>query len=290
MGKSVSAKIAAELLKLWSKYTAEGRRQSFQDILEEGEKRSSAPILLRARQEDNEYGRIVYVHEDPTSRYVVFYLHGGAYLQDIILPHWQFIDRLAKKTEAEVIVPLYRLVPFATYQEAFDLIVPLYKHISETYPDKKIILMGDSAGGGLSLALAEFFKAENIRMPDELVLLSPWVDAVMENEELAEYEKKDPFLDIASLKPPAERWAGDLEVRDPKISPIFGDLKEIRNVTAFVGTSELFYPDVVRFYQMLDPDPANELVIGEEMNHVYPLFPIPEAKSALNKIFEVVMR
>ena len=290
MSKSVSAKMASELLKIWSKYTTEGRKRSFQDILEEGEKLSSAPIFLKATQEDNENGRIIYVNKDPASRCVVFYIHGGAYLHDIILPHWQFIDKLAKKTGAEVLVPIYRLVPFATYREAFDLIVPLYRRYSETFPDRKLIMMGDSAGGGLSLALTEVFKEEGIRLPDELVLLSPWVDVVMDNEELKEYEQRDPFLDIASLKPVAKRWAGDLDEHDPKISPIFGDLAGIRNVTVFTGTSELLYPDIIRFYKMLDPDPSNELIVGEEMNHVYPLFPIPEAKDAINKIFEVVMR
>lgn len=290
MGKSVSAKMASEILKLWYKYTTEGRKRSFRDILAEGEKPCGTPIFLRARCEDSENGRVFYVNEEMESRYVVFYIHGGAYLHDIILPHWQFIDKLAKKTRAQVIVPIYRLVPFATYKEAFDLIVPLYKNIAESFPEKKIMLMGDSAGGGLSLALTEVFKQEGIRMPDELVLLSPWVDVVMDNEELAEYEKKDPFLDIASLKPVAKRWAGDLDTADPKISPINGDLKGIRNVTVFAGTSELLYPDIVKFYRMLEEDASNELIIGEEMNHVYPLFPIPEAKPAIEKIFQVVMR
>ena len=61
-------------------------------------------------------------------------------------------------------------------------------------------------------------------------------------------------------------------------------------MTVFVGTSEVFYPDIVRFFNMLDKDGSNELIVGEEMNHVYPLFPIPEAVSADNKIIHTVMR
>lgn len=60
--------------------------------------------------------------------------------------------------------------------------------------------MGDSAGGGLSLAVAEYFRMEGIRLPDELVLISPWVDTVMENEEIKAYEPKDPFLCVSSLR------------------------------------------------------------------------------------------
>ena len=67
-------------------------------------------------------------------------------------------------------------------------------------------------------------------------------------------------------------------------------LNGIRNVTAFVGTCELFYPDVTKFFGMLDEDPSNELRIGEEMNHVYLLFPIKEAKPAFEKIIQVAKR
>ena len=62
-----------------------------------------------------------------------------------------------------------------------------------------MILMGDSAGGGLSLAVTEQLKADGIRLPDELILLSPWVDVSMENEQIPKYESRDPFLSIQPL-------------------------------------------------------------------------------------------
>ena len=221
---------------------------------------------------------------------MIFYIHGGGYNYEIILPHWQFIKKLAKETEAQVIVPAYRLVPFATYREAYDLIVPLYKDFCETHPDRKIILMGDSAGGGFSLALAECFRQEGIRMPDELILLSPWVDVVMDNPEIADYQPNDPFLSADSLKAIARHWAGDLDCHDWRISPAYGDLHGIHHVTVFVGTSEILYPDIIKFYHGLDDDPSNELIVAKDMNHVYPLMPIQEAKPAVDKIIRTIMR
>ena len=79
-------------------------------------------------------------------------------------------------------------------------------------------------------------------------------------------------------------------MHDWRVSPIYGDLKGIHNVTVFVGTSEIFCPDVTKFFRMLDDDPSNDLVIGEGMNHVYPLFPIREARPAVDRILQVVMR
>ena len=288
MSKSFSAKVVSDLLELFGMYTEKNSERMIAGALSKGEKPTPPPLNLMTRFEDNQNGRVFYANEGSTSRNTVFYIHGGAYLMDFTGPHWRLLEKIIKETDAQLIAPAYRLVPFATYREAFDLIVPLYREYCETHPDKNIILMGDSAGGGLALALTEHFKAEGIHMPDRLILLSPWVDASMDNEQIREYESVDPFLKVTPLRDCAERWKGDLDVHDWHISPIYGDLKGIRNVTVFVGTDGIFYPDITKFFSMLDKDPSNELIIGEEMNHVYPLFPIPEAKPAVDKIISTI--
>ena len=288
MSKSFSAKVVSDLLELFGMYTEKNSERMIAGALSKGEKPTPPPRNLKTRFEDNQNGRVFYANEDSTSRNTVFYIHGGAYFMDFTRPHWRLLEKLIKETDAQVIAPAYRLVPFATYREAFDLIVPLYREYCETHPDKNTILMGDSAGGGLALALTEYFKTEGIHMPDRLILLSPWVDVSMDNEQIKEYESVDPFLKVTPLRDCAEQWKGDLDVHDWHLSPIYGDLKGIRNVTVFVGTDGIFYPDITKFFGMLDKDPSNELIIGEEMNHVYPLFPIPEAKPAVDKIIRTI--
>lgn len=71
---------------------------------------------------------------------------------------------------------------------------------------------------------------------------------------------------------------------------MFGDLKGLSPVTVTVGTHELFYPDIIKLYGMLDQNEANELIVGQEMIHVYPLVPMPEAKEADEKIFSAILR
>lgn len=288
MSKSFSAKIMSDLLELFGMYTEKNSERMIAGALRKGEKPTPPPKNLKTRYEDNENGRVFYANEESSSRNTVFYIHGGAYFMDFTRPHWKLLEELIKEADVQVIAPAYRLVPFATYREAFDLIVPLYREYCETHPDKNLILMGDSAGGGLALALTEYFKAEGIHMPDRLILLSPWVDVSMENEKIREYESVDPFLKVTPLRDCAEQWKGGLDVHDWHVSPIYGDLKGIRNVTVFVGTDGIFYPDITKFFGMLDEDPSNELIIGEEMNHVYPLFPIPEAKPAVDKIISTI--
>ena len=288
MSKSFSAKVVSDLLELFGMYTEKNSERMIAGALSKGEKPTPPPRNLKTRFEDNQNGRVFYANEGSTSRNTVFYIHGGAYFMDFTRPHWRLLEKLIKETDAQVIAPAYRLVPFATYREAFDLIVPLYREYCETHPDKNTILMGDSAGGGLALALTEYFKTEGIHMPDRLILLSPWVDVSMDNEQIKEYESVDPFLKVTPLRDCAEQWKGDLDVHDWHLSPIYGDLKGIRNVTVFVGTDGIFYPYITKFFGMLDKDPSNELIIGEEMNHVYPLFPIPEAKPAVDKIIRTI--
>lgn len=165
-----------------------------------------------------------------------------------------------------------------------------YEEYVEAHPEKKVILMGDSAGGGLSLALAEQIKLEGIRMPDELILLSPWVDATMENPDVEQYAEEDPWLSVPWLRVCGRRWAGDEDPHSYQASPINGDLEDLHHVTVFSGTKEVFYPDLMKFFDQIKQDSTNELIVGKDMMHVYPLMPIPEAKPACDVIFRKIMR
>ena len=290
MAKSKRAAVLSSVLELFSMYTEKNGEKLIEDAIIKGEKPTTPPKNLETRYEDLPNGRVFYANEDSKSGITVFYLHGGAYFMDITNAHWKLLKKLVDGANVRLIVPAYRLLPFATYREAFDLVVPLYREYREANPDQKVILMGDSAGGGLSLAVTEQFKADGIILPDELILLSPWVDIAMDNEQIGKYESRDPFLSVQTLSVCAEKWMDGLDAHDWHVSPIYGDMKGIRNVTVFVGTSEIFFPDVTKFFRMLDRDPSNELLVGDEMNHVYPLFPIPEAKYAVNKILQTVAR
>ncbi len=290
MSKSFSAKVMSDLLELFGMYTEKNSEQLLAGAQSKGEKPTPPPKDPQVRCEDSPMGRVFYANEESASRITVFYIHGGAYFMDFTRAHWKFLATLIRRADVQVIAPAYRLVPFATWREAYELIVPLYRDYCAAHPDQKIILMGDSAGGGLSLALAEHFRAEGIRQPDELILLSPWVDVAMENEQIRDYESVDPFLTVSPLRHCAAQWADGLDMHDWRVSPIFGDLKGLRHVTMFVGTEEIFYPDVTKCFGLLDADPSNGLIVGEEMNHVYPLFPIPEAKPAVDKIIAAITR
>lgn len=254
------------------------------------EKPSKAPRFLPTTVADSANGRVFTLREASESNIIVFYVHGGGFLNDFAPQHWSLIRTIHRRTGATVIVPAYRLIPYGTVLDAFALIVPLYQEVVAANSRKKVILIGDSAGGNLSLALTEVFLSEGIQPPDELILLSPALDITMENPDIEKFAAKDPFISVSGIKICGKYWAKNLDLRDPRVSPLFGNIHELEHVTVFVGTNEIFYPDILKLFNVLKLEPSNQLIVGDEMVHVYPLLPIPEAKAAVEKIIETILR
>ena len=122
-----------------------------------------------------------------------------------------------------------------------------------------------------------------------IAVLQGQVDVTIRDEEVADFIPVDPWLHTAH-RACGRWWAGELDVRDPRVSPAFGPVEGLRHVTIFAGTREILNPDSVKLYGRLDPAGDRELVLGEGMFHVYPLLPIPEAKPAIDKIVEKITR
>ena len=289
MRYSCMARVAALYFRLQPKRTEAWYDGSLAALREKPQPVSPPPRGMACRTEDGPQGRVFYLNEGGQGAYTVFYLHGGSYIHDFSYFHWRFLKQLTKRTDAAVVAPAYALAPWGTWREAFDLILPLLTAYAAAHPERKLILMGDSAGGGLAAAVALELQRIGARRPDELVLLSPWMDVTISDPAIDAFIPKDPWLT------PAHRacgrwWAGELDPRDPRVSPGYGDWTGIRHVTIFAGTREILNPDSVKLYQRLDRDDTNQLVLREGMFHVYPLLPIPEAQPAVDRIVEIIQR
>ena len=119
----------------------------------------------------------------------------------------------------------------------------LYRHLQERFPAKRIVLMGDSAGGGFSLALAqEILKTDSLDLPRRLILISPWVDVTGGDDALQRY---DTFLSNEVLRHVGADWAGELDPHDPMVSPLYGDMQGLPPTDLFTGTWEVFYSDII---------------------------------------------
>ncbi|MGX4645710.1 alpha/beta hydrolase fold domain-containing protein [Holzapfeliella sp. JNUCC 80] len=226
-----------------------------------------------------------------TATNTVLYIHGGAYVDEIHPLHIRFLNRIAKLANSYIIAPIYKLAPNHTYKETYKTITSIYKRLLNQNPNK-LTLMGDSAGGGFILGFCQYIKNINIQTPDLLICISPWVDISMSNPELIKYEKKDPMLGIAGTKVLGATWADELDSKDYKVSPLYGNSINLPKTLIFTGTHEVIYPDIYKFYKkIVGQNVESELCVGYKMNHIYPLYlHIPESKKAINKIVDTITK
>lgn len=231
--------------------------------------------------------QMVLFNESTTTDHLVLYLHGGAYINEITNLHISFCDKLAKNVNATVFAPIYPLAPNHTYEETYEIVENLYRLLLKF--EKPITIMGDSAGGGLSAAFCEYLAANELSEPEHLILISPWVDVSMSGD-YDDYLDVDPMLGVDGLREMGRVWAGNLDTKDYRVSPLFGNIEKLPQTTIFVGTHEIFYPDILKFYNMLKNNGIDvTLNVGEEMAHVYPLYPlVPESKKAFNQIADII--
>lgn len=228
----------------------------------------------------------------------VFYIHGGAYVMDPIVHLWRMLDRLAAELKAPVTVPLYPKAPEGRHAESAAFMLDRYREHCARHPGR-VILGGDSAGGGFALALSQTIRdrlessdrsgaeAGGLRAPDLLVLLSPWLDLTLANPGIPGLEPIDPVLSALGLRVMGEAWAGSEDPRAPALSPINGRLHNLPPTLLSVGTKEIFLADA-RAFRELAAGAGMRLRYEEtaDMVHVFPILPIPEAERLRSAIVE----
>lgn len=217
---------------------------------------------------------------------VVLYLHGGAYVHNFTSQHWKAMAEWAKTTGCGIVAPNYPLLPLHTAAEAHPLMLRLYRDLLKGFPASRVLIMGDSAGGGFTLALAQQILHDSLDLPRRLVLISPWVDVMGGDPSL---QGRDNWLTIDVLQKYGTAWAGQMDVSDPIISPLYGDMEGLPPTDLFTGTWEVFYTDVCKTYDKMKAAGVDvRLHVAEKMGHVYPLWPSPEGRKARHEIAKII--
>lgn len=196
---------------------------------------------------ENYKGRKVFIispKERAKREQKILYFHGGSYVAEASKEHWKFIEKLVLDTKATVIMPDYPLTPKYHYKDVFAMIEPLYKEVIEKVKPENLIVMGDSAGGGLGLALLEKVSQEGIGVPKKTILISPWLDVRLNNPKINEVQKEDKELNKENLKLAGIAYAGEDGMDSYLVNPIEGDISKLENITIFTGTNDILNPDV----------------------------------------------
>jgi len=226
------------------------------------------------------------------ARGFVLYLHGGGYVTGSPRTHRGLTARIARSARVCVVVPDYRLAPEHPHPAAVDDALAAYKGLlDQGIPANKIIVAGDSAGGGLSMALALRLKAAPLPQPAGIVLLSPFVDLHLNSGSMSSPTQKEWLLSKDFMYAAAKDYGGGQDPMLPTLSPLFADLTGLPPIFIQVGTDEVLLDDSTRLAQAATKQRVPvTLQIWPKMWHVWQLHggQMPEADQAIKGICEFV--
>jgi epsilon-lactone hydrolase len=221
---------------------------------------------------------------DPVRHLV--YFHGGAYVNEIVLWHWLMLAGIAARGPVRCLVPIYPLGAALGAKRTVATATAIVRRLIEEVGAEQVVLGGDSAGGGIALAVAQALRDEGVR-PHRLILIAPWLDVVVDDPRSLALEPRDAMLGIPGLREAGRAYAKGLPLDDSRLSPIHGEMTDLPPISTFVGTEDLLNPDSHRLREACDAaDVACELTEAPGMPHAYPVFPTPEGRAAVRQIVE----
>lgn len=226
----------------------------------------------------------------PHSPTVLLYLHGGAFVSGPLWVHWRLLRKLCLELNCVGYLPDYRKAPEYTCREGVADVEAVYHAVRERHPDHKIVVLGDSAGGNLSLVLAQRLRDRQQPLPHKLGLLAPALDATFKNPKIPSVAAKDPMLSLSLLKKAAELWSGDCPLDDPMLSPINADLSGLPPMHLQIGTADILWPDCQLFRDKAHRAGAQlDYLEAEAMVHVWTAAPmLPEARRAVKALVQFI--
>lgn len=225
--------------------------------------------------------------------WVILYLHGGGYIAGSPLTHLGLTARLAKITGLQVASPNYRLAPDYPAPAAFDDAKSAHSLVvAKGYAPGCIILAGDSAGGGMALALLADL-CRNGLTPAGLFAFSPWTDLAMTGASLRKNAERDPLLPVNRMTEAVSMVLGKLDRRDARVSPLYSGFADPPPVLLQVGQSEILLDDSRRIADLLRNAGGNvQLDEWQDCPHVWQMLDgfLPEAREALSDVAAFVRK
>ncbi len=223
----------------------------------------------------------------------LLYLHGGGYFIGSPDSHKKMAGKIARASGlSRAVLPRYRLAPENTYPAALDDALHAYQSLLDTgTPSQSITIGGDSAGGGLALALLGKICALDLPRPACLFALSPWTDLTATAASLNTNAKTEVMLPTERMERTAQAYLNGTPPRDPGASPLFADFSGARPVLIHVSKSEILFDDSCNMAETLQKQGIScELRIENGLPHVWPFFSsiLPEGQKTVREIADFV--
>jgi acetyl esterase/lipase len=225
-----------------------------------------------------------------SSRKLILYLHGGAFIYPPVFFHWRFLHDLALRTHCDALLPVYPKSPEYDCEYSVKTLLEYYQSISESNQYDEIYLVGDSAGACLCLVVAQEAHKNGWQKPLTTTLLSPCVDLSHTKEkEMRALQDKDTMLQLDRIITLNAIWQGNLPVKHPWVSPVFGDFSGVDNLYVYYGSDEILQPDDLFLKETYEKaGKTGHFYEYEGMFHTFAMFPVPEGFRALKEIAKTI--
>jgi monoterpene epsilon-lactone hydrolase len=224
-------------------------------------------------------------------RCVALYLHGGAYLFGSPETHRPAMMASAQALNAPVFGLDYRLAPEHPFPAAADDAAQAYEWLLAQHPQAQIILMGDSAGGGLAIATALYARDRGLRPPAALIAFSPYCDLAVTGASIEANARSCAMLTPQGIRAAASMYLGGADPRDPRASPLYADLHDLPPMLLFASQHEILRDDTLRLSERaIRAGVSVEVIMRERLPHVWPIFVsiLPEAREAFGRVASFV--
>ena len=233
----------------------------------------------------------VFRHDENT-RKLILYLHGGAFIYPPVFFHWRFLHDLCLRTHCDALLPVYPKSPEYTCAFSVQTLLDFYKSISDSKQYDEIHFVGDSAGACLCLVLAQEAHKNGWQKPKTSLLLSPCVDLSHTKEaDMRALQDKDTMLQLDRVIMLNAIWQGDLPVKHPWVSPVFGDFSGVDNLYVYYGSDEILQPDDLFLKETYEKaGKTGHFYEYEGMFHTFAMFPIPQGFKATREIAAIIQR
>jgi len=239
---------------------------------------------------DGVHGEWIYVNRAHMKKYVIFYCHGGGYSTGGSLYARTLTSKLAAATSMDVLSFDYRLAPEHPAPAALTDALKVWDYLMLLgYGARDVILAGDSAGGNLALCLTMKLKEQNRLLPRGIVLMSPWTDLYSKGISYRERKDLDPILTEEYIDRMIEAYAKGQDLKNPLISPLYGNFEKFPPTYIQVGSNEILYSDSTRLLERMRAVKASvKLDEFPGMWHVFQMSPFADASDAIDKIAEFI--
>ena len=229
---------------------------------------------------------------DTNPQKIILFLHGGGYVTGSALTHRMMCALLAKATGAKVLVPDYRLAPEHPFPAALEDTLKVYRWLlAQGYSSANIIIAGDSAGGGLSVAATLALRDAGASLPAAVVCLSPWADLTLKGQSHLTKAKSEAVLRTEVLREWASCYTDESNLNNPLVSPVYADFHGFPPLLIEVGSEEILLDDARMLADKANADGVDvTLNIWDGMWHVWQALGdvIPENKKAFEEIGQFV--